>query len=268
MIRIHRTAEPASLKPVREKKLPAAADAYAAGTFDRDIHIKGYAVVKEDLWNCQLHKCCYCEIVQEMSRSAVEHFRPAGRAQRGHGFPDYGYWWLAWTWENLFFVCNNCNSSAKLDHFPLESHSVPLPPETDPSAGNEHPLLIDPATENPLDHIQFRPVNELGKVRWSLVRRGTSDKGDWTIKVLKLNRPELLTLYSNHVQDYILEDVDRLTLARAAKDRDRVQDIWNHNLLPLTRPNRPFTALSYDALDHFVPQRIRRSWGLSFPQPR
>jgi uncharacterized protein (TIGR02646 family) len=267
VIRVRRGAEPAKLPDERRKRLKIAAEHAKAGMLRRE-HIIGYEKVKSRLWRAQHHKCCYCERNNlETTNYDVEHFRPAMRAGRGAGFPDHGYWWLAWSWENLMFSCTNCNRVHKNDQFPLAAGSVPLKPREAPP-GKELPLLIDPAAENPMDHIQFRPVRMKGMNRWMPVPRSGSEKGLATIETLKLARPDLLDLYRNHVDQCVVPVVKHLREEMAAGDRPRVQGLWRRRATQLVNVRSVFTALSYDALDQLVLPSERKTWGLALRRPR
>lgn len=267
MIRIRRGPEPATLPPVRRIKLTVAAKHYRAGPLTRD-HVSGYNVVKSDLCEVQHHKCCYCERNNfEAAHSDVEHFRPAIKAEKGSSFHTQGYWWLAWTWKNLMFSCKICNGSAKGAQFPLDPTSTPLLLRRQPPGG-EIPLLIDPCSEDPMEHVQFVPRTLLGRPKWFPVPRAGSVKGDTTIKVLKLDRPGLLTLYENHVSREIEPVVEDVRRAMSGGDQATVSKLWErrveHHALAAWRP---FTALSYDALDHFIPPSDRKAWSLTLLKP-
>jgi uncharacterized protein (TIGR02646 family) len=177
MIRINRGTEPPELPAERRKRLSVAARHDKAGTLDR-THITGYGIIKKHLWNAQHRKCCYCERNNlEATGYDVEHFRPALRAQRGTGFPTHGYWWLAWSWENIMFSCKNCNEYCKIDQFPLDASSVPLKPREVPP-GRELPLLVDPCIEDPMDHIEFKQVSLGGQPHWMPFPRDRTLKGE------------------------------------------------------------------------------------------
>ena len=47
-------------------------------------------------------------------------------------------------WSNLFLACSHCNSNAKRNKFPV-----------DPAT--ESPLLIDPTSDDPLEHLALSP---------------------------------------------------------------------------------------------------------------
>jgi hypothetical protein len=116
-------------------------------------------------------------------------------------------------------------------------------------------LLVDPCIENPIGHIKFQCHPALSKHKWRPLPRNGSVRGDRTIRVLRLDRPSLLDLYECHVRDYIDPIVTRLNGEIAVNNQPRVASIWANEALPWLLSNRPFTALSYDALDSVVPNR-------------
>jgi hypothetical protein len=152
---------------------------------DFDQAIYGGESVKKALLRAQFDKCAFCESqVTAVSYGDVEHLRPkAGFKQNADdslGRP--GYYWLAYTWTNLYFACQICNQRFKRNLFPLANperraryhrHRV----------SRERPLLVDPGKKDPADFLVFdgeyaRPVD------------GCLD-GTTTIEVLGLNREEL-----------------------------------------------------------------------------
>lgn len=101
--------------------------------------------IKTALSNIYRGKCAYCETKTELMH--VEHFRP----KRG------GYYWLAYSWDNLLLSCPTCNTN-KSDEFPLAvggvkatfaNNNVNIQNINTLSAGydqSERPLLINPET--------------------------------------------------------------------------------------------------------------------------
>ena len=68
------------------------------------------ASVKRALEKLFRGKCAYCEWKPGAGSSwDVEHFRPKGRVAERAEHP--GYYWLAYTWTNLYFSCQMCNQS-------------------------------------------------------------------------------------------------------------------------------------------------------------
>jgi hypothetical protein len=111
----------------------------------------------------------------------VEHYRPkAGFSQGKRGrIEGPGYYWLAYEWSNLLLCCAICNQRFKRSLFPLADptkrarshrHDVRL----------EEPLFIDPATQDPEEHISFRQ-----EIPFPV---GGSRAGKATIEALGLDR--------------------------------------------------------------------------------
>jgi uncharacterized protein (TIGR02646 family) len=152
-------------------------------TFNIDTKIYGAESVRKALRRAQYDKCCYCESKKFLATSygAVEHYRPKGAVQQARGQKkEYqGYYWLAYDWNNLLFSCTACNTK-KREIFPIRDNNARARSHYDDIA-MEQPLLVNPAVENPRDHIHFpagdpEPLTEIGRI---------------TIQVLDLRRPDL-----------------------------------------------------------------------------
>ena len=253
MIRIARVLEPASLAPVRNQGLSDARDALLQ---KKKIVFEGYDVVKKDLAAMQHQKRCYCEKRQEQAKYRdVEHYRPKSL-----------YWWLAWTWENLLFACIDCNRDQKRDRFPLEPGSTSLVAEQAPPVG-ERPLLLDPSDSSvePTKEIVFFRERIQGKERW--IPRGVSARGRATIEVSGLDRPTLLDLYAEHVLHAVRPKLESFFAAHQASNGRAAFEAWETARRGLLARARPFRALSYDALNVFVPAGLRASYPLTLDRP-
>jgi uncharacterized protein (TIGR02646 family) len=261
MIRIERGPEPATLSPVRAAELLRVRPLAAAGTLDSDTIGNAYSVVRRDLWLQQQMKCCYCEHEEQCGYNDVEHFRPKAKTDRRNGTIESGYWWLAWTWENLLFSCPGCNRSGKRFAFPLEDGSVPLTPEN-PPPGQERATLIDPCSEDPIELIQFVLLGN----HWRPRGRNGSIRGQRTIEILELDRAELLDRYAAYVNTHVKPHTDAALEAIEHGDEPSVRRAWHH-VRRLLLPRMPFVALSFDAIDHYVPAGDRVQWGLELPRP-
>jgi hypothetical protein len=264
MIRVHRGLEPAALVKVRTEKLKKLRGIVARGKGDPlSDDIDGYRVVAKALWEAQLRKCCYCEKSIEHDRNDVEHYRPKAGANRGVHHPArHGYWWLAFTWENLLFSCENCNQGkAKGIKFPLAKGGTPLVAEQPPNR-YERPLLIDPAVECGVEHIQFRfiPVEK----KWKPFARQGSSQGYETIRTCMLDRNDLLDLYLKHVNGEVRPEVTAVRAALAGRDCNAIDQAVRSANQKLLRRSKPFVGLSYDALQHFIPNAELTSWGLAW----
>jgi uncharacterized protein (TIGR02646 family) len=174
------------------------------------------ATVKDQLIADQHGKCCYCEAyLRHVGYGDVEHYRPKNgfkqdKADRQLGKP--GYYWVAFDWDNLLFVCERCNRGHKRNYFPLRdparrarSHHQPLRAEA--------PLLLHPAFHNPAGHIEFRKE----------VAVGQTDEGRETIRFCGLNRPKTREHRRAHLgklmRDELLADLNIAALNDAEKAR-------------------------------------------------
>ena len=272
MIPVKRGSEPASLPPVREAKL---AELRALGRKFVSTDFKGYDIVKRELWNAQHYKCCFCERKISLSYNAVEHYRPKGKADRSPGsLENHGYWWLAFTWDNLLLSCPICNSSAKGIYFPLEIGSTPLQAEQIPPK-EEQALLLDPAGGlHPVEYIVF--VNEAKGVPgtpayWWAKRRQASGLahrlGQYTIDVCKFNHPEFRELRNDHFKTVISEHI-RVLQAALAKGEVKLAQAEFTRAMARLQPENPYVAFNYDAFRQYIPDAqlqavIKKSW----PQP-
>lgn len=279
MIRVVRTpAEPPELASVRQEQLQKLRSLKRPPEKDE---IAGYRVVAPHLWRMQDYKCCYCEQKLTLSFQDVEHFRPKTRADRAPGCPEtHGYWWLAFTWQNLLFACALCNRTHKRDRFPLKIGSTALCAEED-APGQEARWLLDPAEDNGVEHIVFLPWSQRVPLPkdagprispdqidgWRALARNGSQEGDWSILVYGLNDPQHQELYLDHVRDQVLPYVKQMRDAIAKSDRKRVKECFQEAGKRLLTRSVPYVGLSYDALRYFVPDREIARFRVRWPPP-
>ena len=193
MIRISRPGNvPSRLKRLGEKQTLLDCGAYDA--CPDDYHSGEVRFPKRDYYRdpkvkdllVEMHcsKCCYCE-KRHRTRAYlhIEHFRPkAGFRQARRQEKDElpGYYWLAYCWRNLLLSCHDCNSVHKRTFFPLSNPKRRARTHHD-DITREHLVFINPAEEDPRDHIRFD--DDLPK--------GTSRRGLVTVVRLCLRRVEL-----------------------------------------------------------------------------
>ncbi|MBF0409630.1 MAG: hypothetical protein HQM10_19980 [Candidatus Riflebacteria bacterium] len=202
----------------------------------------------------------------------VEHYRPKASADRRPGsLLTHGYWWLAFTWNNLLFACPSCNRSGKNDRFPLDHGSIPIMGEELPPGG-EIPLLLDPGSSiNPVEHIQFvlKSVGPKGSPKhWWAQPRNRSRFGHTTIDVCALNCDELRELRSDYFETTIAPKVKALNEALATAQRELIQREYDR-ALELFNPRLPNVAFAYDALCSSIPSaKLKYAIQMRWPLPK
>lgn len=268
MIRVQRGPEPPELPATRTTEVARIEAIRRAGRFPRsDEFGASLRSVRAVLGARQHFVCCYCEKFSEEKYATVEHVRPKAEARRSNGRAAHGYWWLAWTWENLLFCCEQCNGH-KDTWFPLRGDDQPPHfgrplAEGDAPPGHEHPLLLDPAEDDGIADIQFRPVNG----RWIPQPRAGSRRGYETIQRIQLDRADLLDLYTSLARD--LDDSIariRAAMSAATPPSTAVAAVWHEVLRRQLRPGAPLCGLRHDIFDHHFPRRVRLHWGLSLDE--
>ena len=165
--------------------------------FDKSIY-RHFTVLKK-IKERQHEKCAYCESkFLHIFRGDIEHFRPKAGYQQdlSSTLTRPGYYWLAYEWKNLFFVCHACNEEYKKNFFPLYD-TTKRATNHKKKITKENPLLIDPEREDPEKFINYRE-----EVAYSV--NGT-DKGITTIKVLGLN-------VRNNLMEYRKEKLENIKI--------------------------------------------------------
>lgn len=120
-----------------------------------------------------------------MRESDIEHFRPKTKcSDRTPSKP--AYWWLAYDWDNLFFACRLCNQEYKKMQFPIAGKRASAPKD---DLIAEKPFLINPASENPEEFIDYDFTNPL--VVMPNGKTPNRTRGNKTIGICKLDRLDL-----------------------------------------------------------------------------
>lgn len=217
----------------------AGASRKRAFTFSKAIY--GAATVKRALRTAQHDKCCYCEgFFAGHASGDVEHFRPKTCVQQAKGEPiEYpGYYWLAYTWSNLYYACELCNRVGKRNLFPLADPSQRQRAADEPA--REAPEILDPGgPDDPREHIEFNGA----------APEGVTDLGRSTIRALGLDRGDLTTARLQHLK--LLEalrelanlppnDLDEATLKKRREAADKLQ--WTSG------SNAIYSAMAHDYL--------------------
>lgn len=260
MIAKQRGEEPPELRAERRCRL---ARALLAKQAREPVEFIGYETAKDRLYDVLHGKCAFCEMPLRKQGNPVEHFRPKQSVKRASDCkPEDGYWWLAWTWENLLFACTRCNTHYKGTLFPLVPGSTSLP-EMCFDLDQESPILIDPARLDPREHIRFGWVAH--RKRWIPYPINGSELGDKTIKILGLDEDDRPT---EHVRERVepwLEQIKAIW-SDTRGDVDKTSAAWRRMLDSLFAPRQPFHAVTWDALEHFLADAERHKIGLALPQ--
>ena len=165
----------------------ASKDDYENGTkkFEFKRNIYGHTTVRDVLKKAQNGKCCFCEGKFDAFAAAdVEHYRPKGAVRQDEKSRAVlpGYFWLAYSWENLYLCCQVCNRSNKRNFFPLNDPAKRARSHAD-NLAEEKPLILDPGgLDDPRQHIKFH--KELAV--------GLTEVGRNTIQLIGLNRAALV----------------------------------------------------------------------------
>jgi hypothetical protein len=176
-------------------------DAHAAGVDPIPFDGQVWRRLKKWLFDNVFHgRCAYCEgDARSVSFGDGEHWRPKGRVTDKDGTPAVdpesgeehpGYFWLAYEWHNLLPACQQCNSGeadykGKGTQFPIGGTRVFEPRHGmtyDELNDLEQPILLHPFYDDPTEHIEF---DEFGQAI------GKSDRGECSIQVYNLNRPDV-----------------------------------------------------------------------------
>jgi uncharacterized protein (TIGR02646 family) len=175
-------------------------------------------------------KCAFCEsTVSGVGYAQVEHFRPKQRAAQldGQVDPDH-YWWLTYSWSNLYLICQLCNM-AKATRFPVIGKRAEYNVEA--SIEQEQTLLLDPCRDNPDQSLDFSGDGTV---------RALDERGQITIDVYTLNRPQLVRLRRNHAKHVDL-------LSAECRRRMPANDWTENNLFAAVAaevPDSPYMALT------------------------
>lgn len=180
-------------------------------------------------------KCAYCETSISNQSWDVEHYRPKGRVAERRDHP--GYYWLAYTWSNLYPACEFCNqrrrdkpvwgdlryadTAGKLDQFPLEDESArALDHQGD--TGAERPLLLDPCAEDddPEEHLRY-------DVQGQIHATPGDPRAAATIAICHLHRRRLRDLRREKI-DMTTRLLTSIAKARNAGNEDLARDLESY----------------------------------------
>lgn len=248
MIRIERPREaPEVLQTIGEQKTAENCESYdrhrndyhdGSEKFGFDSNVYGHDSVKNALLRAQHAKCCYCESkFRATSYGAVEHFRPkrAVKQDKDQRMEYPGYFWLAYNWSNLLVSCEVCNTTYKGNLFPLGDDTKRARSHRD-HLDAERPLFIDPAGEDPRQHIRFRRAEVVD----------LTERGRVTIQGLGLGRSQLEEARRERLAHlealrWIVEIEDGATMDEVERARKQLEEA--------ILPGAKYSSMARDFLD-------------------
>lgn len=209
-----------------------------------------YIDIKKQLDGIYHGKCAFCETRNEQLH--VEHFRP----KRG------GYYWLAYSWDNLLLACATCNSF-KGNDFPLDKYGTRA--SFDPSYLSninnhsaqlnqiERPLLINPETA-PADVDRLLIFDEYGEVSSNdLCMVMTIEKCRLSRKALCNNRKKILDDLRNEIHACVNEAQGDLTILQSL-----LQHVKNNFVRGLEDETAEYIAFRRYILRTLIKEEIKK----------
>jgi hypothetical protein len=284
VIRIRRPkTEPRALATQRRAGLQrafAALNAHGADSKELKDTLDRYDGGKAALFRAQHRKCAFCERRVGFKGNPLDHVRPTREVWRhmpgtSPRIVDSGYWWMTWTWTNHVFACTPCNTGYKQNYFPLALGSAVLAGPASPYRNErlrpshldislESPLLVDPSAEDPLDHIEWRPVNRAHPKRlWKWSPAHLTPEGHATIEVLHLS--VLADDVGDHIRDNVLARAESVCAHVDGGRHDRALAEWRRIGRDLVRSRCPLAGPTWNALHYLVDEPRRTAANLLIP---
>lgn len=177
------------------KEPPSSDYEFSAGIYRDDEVVKALAQLFRN-------KCAYCESRLPETGWDVDHFRPKKAVKENPNHP--GYYWLGYTWANLFPSRVPCNqirrdrptweqpesgrTGGKSTHFPLVDEKTRAWKPED-RLDQEMRLLLDPCTDIPERHLK---VSIAGNVEAQLINGAPDLRGERSVEVFHLERKALV----------------------------------------------------------------------------
>jgi uncharacterized protein (TIGR02646 family) len=163
-------------------------------------------------------KCAYCETkIPSPEYGTIDRFRPHNGVRDNKEYFKDLYWWLCYDWDNLIYSCKDCNQY-KANYFPIAGERALSPKE---QLENERKLLINPYTDDPVNHLQFSIDGTI---------LSNTESGKATIQLLKLNRENLLFKRKKAIDELKLI-IDELQIkgSISSENEKYIFDIYTNN---------------------------------------
>jgi len=155
-------------------------------------------------------KCVYCEDTLLNTPKHIEHYRPKDI-----------YYWLAYSWDNLFLCCTSCNGSKGVN-FEVKNKKILYTDETYKdihSLGDnydilEKPMLINPEKEDVLKDLTFDDKAQIFS---------SNDRVSYTLDICNLRRDELRVLREEILTDFVIRIERHYNNFKIKKDLTRFE---------------------------------------------
>jgi uncharacterized protein (TIGR02646 family) len=160
--------------------------------------------------------CAYCLDIVGRPGEDVEHFRPKDL-----------YWFLAYSPANYLSSCRRCNSSRKINRFPLEDGAARA--TTASELGRERRLLLDPARDD-VERV-LRIELDTKKYDWTIEPTASDTlrrRAEHTIEFFRLNTDTELRRARIEAIQQFLEDVLSGSPVHVRRARRRVSRFTQH----------------------------------------
>lgn len=190
-------------------------------------------------------KCAYCETPLRYGFE-IDNFRPLFGANQlsGEPSPDH-YAWLAPEWGNFYPICSGCGR-AKKQFFPTrDNRRAEVGTPYDRLSAAERRLLLDPCFDDPELELRFAPDGTVAP---------ESERGDTTIKVLHLNRPDLVKGRLRIWQEAVRAAGFEFGAGGAPRTAEQMALVYR-----MARPDAAYSAVVRAFIRHF------EGGGLPFP---
>jgi uncharacterized protein (TIGR02646 family) len=193
--------------------------------------------VMEPLEELFSHKCAFCESsVGAASAPIRHHFRPKQEAVEIDGTVSRPhYWWLAYSWDNLYLTCQQCAAIAGA-RFPVSGPRARFG-ATGEELREERKLLVDPCHDEPDEHLSFADDG---------IVAGRTEMGAQTIEGYGLNRSSLVERRAERIRGALerLSHVDTMEQPEALEEelgphREYTAAVRHAYVRLVERPRRP-----------------------------
>jgi uncharacterized protein (TIGR02646 family) len=220
-----------------------------------------HETVRENLNSIYHDKCAYCESdTRATAEFRIDHYRPKSEVKEDSKHP--GYYWLAYEWSNLVPACEKCNN-AKSSSFPIypENGKRVMEPVFDHKRNldclatsmiyrNEKPLILHPEIDEPEKHIIFLPNGSV---------KAITDRGEWTIKLCKLNREGLVLKRKKIIENFRKQLEDLIDTLDEHKNSKKAREVIKasfyklfQRILNKTTPDQVFSRLGVFMFEKFL----------------